>query len=397
MTFILLSNIFWVVAPVLSRIYNDPMAGMEMEDSEGAPMDTSLTTRQILDKIAGWAGMAGIWDAGFAILFAIRENGFSKSLMGKEVGQYHKGIKYHIVWGYYSFFMLTLHSVYFMIAYACDGTFALDMFPWNSPYGYWNFAGLVSWVALLVMVSTSIYKVRRLNYRLFYWTHQLYIIFMLFSFIHYYICWFPLLGPLIYLIFDRLVPQLKNKRSSMARITEVSSELMRVDFTIDTSYEPGAWVNILLPQVSNINWHPFSIASVSEASSGTATIFIKKRRNWSSQLFDVYGGGRSQVIPIKVDGPFAAKSEAYLESDSAIFAAAGTGLAALIPFIEKYASTGKSAHVYWVSRHLENVLPYTEFFDLMKRFNNIQVHLFVTGTTDVHHGGHNRKISVESR
>ena len=98
---------------------------------------------------------------------------------------------------------------------------------------------------------------------------------------------------------------------------------------------------------------------------------------------------------MKVDGPFAANSEAYLESDTALFVAAGTGLAALIPFIEKYASTGKSAQVYWVSRHLENVLPYTEFFALMRRFNNVQLHLFVTGTTYAH--SHDRKISTESR
>ena len=345
------------------------MADMDHKEKEH-------TLREICNMLAGWSAMAGIWDAGFAMLFALRESFYAKALMGSEGGHYFKGIRYHIVLGYTSFLMMSIHTIYFLIAYLVDQTFIQNVFPWGSTMGYWNFFGLISYLALLMMVCTSIFKVRRNNYRLFYWTHQLYVIFLLAAFCHYFICWYPMLGPVAFFIFDRLTRTKKFERKLNARFSLVSSEIVRVDFKPLRlcEYHPGDYVNLLIPTLSGLNWHPFSIASSSK-DSNHISIFIKARNNWTRALIGKIGN-QSIILPIEVDGPFGARHVNYLSEQSIIFAAAGTGMAALSPFIHESIRAGKNFEIHWTCKHLGDVLCYTELLETLKASNStLNVHI----------------------
>ncbi|KAJ1339485.1 hypothetical protein BSLG_005895 [Batrachochytrium salamandrivorans] len=53
----------------------------------------------------------------------------------------------------------------------------------------------------------------------FYWTHQLFIVFLLFAFAHVFETLYPMVGPLIYFIFDRVMPRLKLERNTLPSLT----------------------------------------------------------------------------------------------------------------------------------------------------------------------------------
>ncbi|KAI8905204.1 hypothetical protein EDD86DRAFT_212448 [Gorgonomyces haynaldii] len=371
MAAVVLANLIWWFVPAISRIVAPPAHGM------GGEAPHEMTVRLVFDKIFGWAGMAGVWDAGYCILFAVRENAFAKTVLGKDGGQYHRGLKYHIVFGYWSFGLITLHSLYYILAYLADNTLAEKILPWVNAYGFYNFYGLIAWICMILMIATSVFKVRRLNYRIFYWTHQLYVPFLLFSALHYYVIWYAVVGPLIYLIFDRLAPRLRFKRQTLASIKRVSHDTVRMDISNPSGYAygPGDWVNVLVPQISSLNWHPFSIAS-SYTVSSNLTLFCKANGPWTSALLDL--GQKEIEIPVKVDGPFGSNHRMHHKYQSLVVVAGGAGVAALCPYIVEWAKTGKPLTIYWSCKRYEDFLPYQELLNTVHQHKWINLNLHVT-------------------
>ncbi|KAI8918861.1 hypothetical protein BC831DRAFT_528089, partial [Entophlyctis helioformis] len=375
-------TLVWWFAPVIAR---------STVDIGGHHEHSKTMLRLVFDRIAGWAGMAGMWDAGMAIVFVIRENHLMKSAVGNDAGQYHRGLKYHVGLGYASFLLISFHAVYFMIAYAIDNEFWSNMLPWLTPAGYWNALGFISWLALIAMIVSSIFKVRRSNYRIFYWTHQLYVVFLLFAFAHYFCGWYPLIGPLVYFVFDRILPRLKTKRNTSAVITRVSSTVVRIDVPItaayagSSAYAPGDWLNILVPSVSAVNWHPFSIASYHPASPNHFTFFVKERGLWTKGVYDL-ASKDGTTVPVKIDGVFGSRSTEYLAHSHLVLVGGGTGIAALIPYMQHYARVTKGRiTLVWIARTADEVLPYKTLLeslaDSSRLGNRVEVLFHLTRET----------------
>ena len=59
----------------------------------------------------------------------------------------------------------------------------MQIMEWND-IGFANFAGVISLLAGLLMWVTSLYPVRKLKFELFFYTHQLYIVFVIFLAMH---------------------------------------------------------------------------------------------------------------------------------------------------------------------------------------------------------------------
>ncbi|KAJ3212716.1 hypothetical protein HDU67_003633 [Dinochytrium kinnereticum] len=370
-------NFLWWFVPVISRMRNPPAHA----HVHGNP--TPL--RKTFNSIAGWAGWAGMWDGGAAILFAIRDNHLLKKTLGPDAGQYHRMIRFHVGLGYACLFLETFHSLYFMIAYAIDNKFERHMYPWVAIMGYWNGAGFISWVALVAVSATSIFRVRRKNYRVFYWTHQLYVVFILFSLIHYY-GRFTFVGPLLYFAYDRLAPSLRTNRNTVAHLHPLTPTLLRVDIpipkshTVLTQYAPGDWINLNVPSISSLNWHPFSIASYNGVSKDRLTVYIKARGDWTTKLRELAVSG-GEPVKVKVDGPFGAKSTTYLDFEHLVLVGGGTGMAALIPFARHYASRGAgSLHIVWIARSKIDLMAYGDFMMEVKAIvgSSGSVKVFVT-------------------
>ncbi|KAH6562111.1 hypothetical protein BASA62_009378 [Batrachochytrium salamandrivorans] len=325
---LIFTHVIWFLLPVILRVVLIQTL-------------SKTTLRSIITQLSNSAGMVGMWDAGLAIVFAVRENLAAKAVLGNDAGQFHRGIKYHIALGYSSFIFITLHSLYYLIAFGITSPLSTRLNPAVSRDGYMLVVGIVSWVALILMIISSIFKARRSNYRIFYWTHQLYVVFLLFAFSHIYETSYPMLGPLAYFIYDRILPRLKVKRDTVAVFTRVSADITRVDipitseFSSSSTYAPGDWINLLVPSISSMNWHPFSIASYHASSSNVMTLFVKNRGPWTKQLFDV-------------------------SSDQ------GITLPRSFPYLLNYARSAQGQiTLVWSARNISDVCVYREVLDLL--------------------------------
>ncbi|KAJ3105886.1 hypothetical protein HDU97_007385 [Phlyctochytrium planicorne] len=392
---LVICNFLWWFVPVLSKFNQNPAK--------------YTTPKSYIGTICLWAGWAGLWNGGAAILFAVRDNHLLRNTIGSEAGQYHRVIRFHVGLGYASFLLETMHSLYYLIVFGQANVIPDRLYPWKTTKGYEDFAGLVAWIALVLMAATSIFKIRRKAYRVFYWTHQLYIFFILGALIHYYrkdfvlsilvltinssnphryrlpsywliAAWWTFTGPLLYFVYDRLAPSLRSKRHTIAYIQNVSDTTVRVDIPITESYRlasryaPGDWANLNFPEVSTLNWHPFSIASDPVQSPDRYTLYIKVRGAWTQKLHELalrkgietQSDGTKVLKPVKVkfDGPFGARANSYLDFNTFVMVGAGTGMAALIPFARHYALRGPDQgklHIIWVARTVADVMIYEDF------------------------------------
>ncbi|KAJ3124654.1 hypothetical protein HK098_000939 [Nowakowskiella sp. JEL0407] len=338
-----------------------------------------------------------------AITFAIRENILMKSIIGPESGNYHKTLKFHIGLGYASALCFTLHTLHYLLFWTFEGTIMENLYPWVSANSYLNFAGLVAWLALMVMMLFSVYKIRRMNFRVFYWSHQMYVVFFAASL------------PLLYFIWDRISPRLTlTRRKTQTRISRLSHNLLKLDFPLPHSqppqiYVPGDYINILIPSISQFSWHPFTISSYYADSSHFAsiTIAVQKRNRWTEQVYNLLSHQDSVVVPARIEGIFGSKSTAYLSYDRILFIGGGTGVAALEPFIQHYLRVklhGKVT-VLWVAKTTEQVKSFPGLVRLVKSNRDVELKLYLTrqeamerldDSEDDSGSGNNSAVSINS-
>ncbi|KAI9209619.1 uncharacterized protein BJ171DRAFT_436772 [Polychytrium aggregatum] len=359
---LVLFNLAWIFVPIIIRMLPSPGR---------APRVMNLY--RWVRSIGVWTAYAGLWDAGLCVLFAIRENAVMKNILGKDAGQYHRVIRFHIGLGYASFVMVTIHSLYFIIDFLYNQEFFEEMFPWLSNGGYENFYGFLSWLALIAMIITSVYKIRRSRYNVFYWTHQLYFVYFFCAWIHMgSYCIYPVIGPCIYLIYDRLRPRLGTKTETMAVIRKtISDSIIELTIPIGSAwrftsiYAPGDWVNIQVPQISNFQQHPFSIASYCLDTPNAMVLYIKANGAWTQKLSKLIAEHEDRVeVPIRVDGPFGSRSTDYLNLDHLVIVAGGSGMGALMPYILHYSIAGSASGkltLVWTAKKESDILAYASF------------------------------------
>ncbi|KAJ3090021.1 hypothetical protein HK102_004893 [Quaeritorhiza haematococci] len=392
---LIVCNFVWWILPVISRFVAPPP-----HSGHGHGHSThELNAEAFFSTLAAFAGTAGMWDAGLAIVLAVRENHLTKAAFGNHGGQYLHAIKFHIGVGYVSFALLTYHSLYYFFEYLAKGIFIVAMSPWKSNGGYFNFFGLVSFVALLIMTVTSIYKVRRWNFRVFYWSHQFYVLFLVAACMHFYVSWYFVIGPLLYFVYDRLAGRLNVKRDTVALVSKASDNVVKMVIPLSAGYHstngyaPGDYVNVAVPSISALNWHAFSIASYYEASPDRITLYVRTGGHWTTELLRLCHKPSGEIVqvPVKVDGIFGARSTSYLSYDSLVLVAGGTGMAALYPFLKHYTAVhsagqekvGVDVHLIWVAKNKGELRGYEEILSdlnnpIGKLGCNVKVHLFLT-------------------
>mmetsp|Transcript_12664 Transcript_12664/g.38795 ORF Transcript_12664/g.38795 Transcript_12664/m.38795 type:complete len:760 (-) Transcript_12664:124-2403(-) len=340
-----------------------------------------------LYSFAFYSAWAGMMNAGAAIVFTARENHLSKVALG---GEYFHGLKYHIGLGYLSLAFFTFHSwtILFLEIYLFEHNLYEALNPTSGWLGHTNFWGLIAWISLTIMALTSLYYVRRKFYRVFYWSHQFYILFLFAAIVHFPSSLYPIVAAVLLFTYDRVSPRLSVPRRHVATIARVTDEIVRVDVAltkvVNPEYAPGDWVNLKVPDVDRVNWHPFSIGSHWATCPDRYTFFIKSRGKWTQQLHKLVPtvGGHA-TLSVYLDGVFGTRSRTYLAADGLVVVGAGTGIAAVAPYALQYALVrpDRPVKVLWIARCVEDVAIYTELLSTMQSLQmstGLEINLYLT-------------------
>ncbi|KAJ3039018.1 hypothetical protein HDV00_012705 [Rhizophlyctis rosea] len=130
-------------------------------------------------------------------------------------------------------------------------------------YKYTQLTGFLAGICLLWVGINSIPWIRRKNYAYFRFTHVFALIGVVLGFIHASPVFYMSLPGLLCYILDSFVRRYNRRHAySITNVTVEKCGYLRVHIKGPRfQYKPAQWVYINVPEVRNLTWHPFTIAS----------------------------------------------------------------------------------------------------------------------------------------
>ncbi|KAL8640639.1 MAG: hypothetical protein Q9228_002466 [Teloschistes exilis] len=234
--------------------------------------------------------------------------------------------------------------------------------------------GHVMLLCMLLMFTTAHAKIRQQSYETFWYTHHLFVPFLLALYTHATGCFvrdtktpyspfdgapfwnhcigyegwrWELIGGGIYLC-ERVYREIQSRRP--AKITKVVRhpyDAMEIQFEKPSMrYKAGQWLLINVPSVSTTQWHPFTITSC--PFDPYVSIHVRQVGDWTRDVGDALGCGPAQAkeldsldpsgvyeialqnhqaMPnIRIDGPYGAPAEDVFDNEIAVLIGTGIGI-----------------------------------------------------------------------
>ncbi|PON96997.1 Cytochrome b245, heavy chain [Trema orientale] len=222
-------------------------------------------------------------------------------------------IKYHIWLGHLSMVLFAAHTVGFVIYWVMTNQ-AVLLLEWSQTYVS-NVAGEIAIVFALVIWATSIGRVRRKMFEVFYYTHHLYTVYIIFYVLHVGAAYLCMILPGIFLfVIDRYLRFLQSRD----RVRLLSTRLLpggtfELNFAKSPAleYNPTSILFINVPTISKLQWHPFTISSSSNMEPDKLSIVIKTEGSWSQRLYKHLSSSIDH-LEVSVEGPYGPSSFSFL-------------------------------------------------------------------------------------
>ncbi|XP_058213684.1 ferric reduction oxidase 7, chloroplastic-like isoform X2 [Rhododendron vialii] len=253
--------------------------------------------------------------------------------------------RYHVWLGHLTMLLFTLHGLLYIIAWALQGELLNEILEWKT-IGVANLAGVISLAAGLFMWVTSLPPVRRQNFELFFYTHQLYIVFVVFLAMHVGDFIFSVAAGGIFLfILDRFLRFCQSRRTVnviSASCSPCGTVELVVSKPANLQYNALSFIFIQVRELSWLQWHPFSVSSSPLDGKYHMSILIKNLGEWTEKLRGKILNGPKEDSPmvplqshhanitVSVEGPYGHEFPYHLTYENLILVAGGIGIS---PFL----------------------------------------------------------------
>lgn len=311
----------------------------------GAAASKGLEFNDYLDMVAVTLGFNCIFNLAFLFLPATRNSPWMEFFNIS----YANAVKYHRWLGVVTVLTAFCHCVSFYTKWVREGTWraqALPCFdcPLDSHEGnevWFNVFGELALLTFLAIGLTSMPFIRRRWYELFYYTHQLFFVAVVFAVMH----WAPIIWWILPTFAVYLVNRLLSSTSAFAPVdikecTPIANDMVKIVIARSThqegDYKVGQFVYLNVPSISKLQWHAFTIASSPQTSASTLTILIKSLGGWTNDLVHYAEDcKRHNLLPtIYMDGFYGSSLAAYEEYSTVCLVAGGIGVTPLLAVLE---------------------------------------------------------------
>ncbi|KAF3780021.1 Ferric reduction oxidase 4 [Nymphaea thermarum] len=249
-----------------------------------------------LERASSWLGIVGVLCAAFLFIPVSRG-----SVLLKLAGlTFEESVKYHIWLGHIVMTIFTVHGTCFIIIWTCSNELHKILEWANDDIS--NVAGELALFFGICMWITTLPWIRRKMFELFFYTHQLYVLFVVFFVFHVGTGVLYMLLPGLYLfIVDRFLRFMQSRQSVRlvsARI--LPCEVVELSFSKKPglSHSPMSTVFINVPSISRLQWHPFTVTSSSSLEPEKLSVAIKCEGQWTGDLYEkLSSAARSGITP----------------------------------------------------------------------------------------------------
>ncbi|XAR63033.1 Ferric-chelate reductase (NADH) [Bertholletia excelsa] len=251
-------------------------------------------------------------------------------------------LKYHIWLGHITMVLFALHGVLYIIYWIVTNR-PSEMLKWN-PIEVSNVAGEISLLSGLLLWATTHPRIRQKAFELFFYTHYLYVLFMVFYVYHLGISYTYTVLPGFYLfLLDRFLRFLQSRgRCQLVSSRVLPGSTLELSFSKSRalSYTPTSIIFINVPSISKLQWHPFTISSSSNLEPDRLSLIIKKEGSWTNKLYDMLSSPSTiDHLDVSVEGPYGPVSTHFLRHDMVVMVSGGSGIAPFMSIIKEFIFT----------------------------------------------------------
>ncbi|KAL3702126.1 hypothetical protein R1sor_020148 [Riccia sorocarpa] len=195
-------------------------------------------------------------------------------------------------------------------------------------------AGLLMWI-------TSFKYTRVRAFELFYYTHHLYIVFIVFLALHGGDFIFGIsFGGVFLFVFDRFLRFCQSRKEvgvlSATRLPCGSFELV-LPKPSGLAYNELSFVFLNIPSVDRLQWHPFSVSSSPGDGPHSMKFLVKPLGTWTSTLGNAVEKATASKCPLaltaRVEGPYGHESSYFLDYEALLLVAGGIGVSPFVAII----------------------------------------------------------------
>jgi len=230
------------------------------------------------------------------------------------------------------------------------------------------------------MGGLALNVVRRKRFELFYYSHYAFMFIIMAVLWHAASAWYFILPGLSLWILDRMLRFYRGTRAVKVIGFEPYGDFTKISFVIPGfQFKSGQYVFVNVPDVSVLQWHPFSISTSPHDPIITLHCGVQGPGSFTAHLLEV---ARKGTIPhVCIDGPYGGESCDFSQYDAVILFAGGIGITPCNSLFRSLCSEGRPVHLIWAMREasLLRIFP-----DLMSRlsnhddYSNTSVRLYLT-------------------
>ncbi|KAK3412378.1 hypothetical protein EUGRSUZ_I01141 [Eucalyptus grandis] len=255
---------------------------------------------------------------------------------------FEQATRYHIWLGHLAMCFITLHGLCYIIIWVMQGVLLDKIVEWTDD-GISNLPGVITISAGLLMWVTSMPPVRKKQFELFFYTHQLYAVFVLFLALHVGDFIFSIAAGGIFLfIIDRFLRFCQSRRTvDVISVTCLPCGTAELVFSkpANLRYNALSFIFLQIRELSWLQWHPFSVSSSPLAGDNRISVLMKAVGEWTDKLkSNVSGEEGERALPnqscskikASIEGPYGHESPYHLTYENLILVAGGSGIA---PFL----------------------------------------------------------------
>ncbi|KAI9108761.1 hypothetical protein K1719_020066 [Acacia pycnantha] len=261
--------------------------------------------------------------------------------------QFEASVRYHTWVGTAMIFFAAIHGGSTLLIWGVSNNIKNEIWKWQKT-GRIYLAGEITLVTGMVIWFTSLPQIRRRNFEIFYYTHHLYSVFLVFFLFHagdrHFYMVFP--GVLLFCL-DKLLRIIQSRpRTCIISASVFPCQAVELILPKDPrlNYAPTSVIFMKIPTISNLQWHSFSITSSSTADERKMSVVIKCEGWWTNSLYNMIhdelgrDSAKMKGIPVAIEGPYGPASLDFLKYDSLLLVAGGSGITPFLSILAEVSS-----------------------------------------------------------
>lgn len=273
-------------------------------------------------------------------------------------------------------------------------------------FHWWVFktvTGVSGFMATLITVAIFLFALpfaRRLNFNLFWYTHNLYPLYYFLMLLHgaaqlvqQPIFWLYFLGPGCLFVVDKLASySVLSRDIQVVEAQILPAGVLKLEFhrPKDFKFISGQWVRIRCNAVSKYETHPFTITSAPHEK--YLQLYIRVCGPWTSKIYDMYKAAvdNGDDLPtINVEGPYGEAYQQWSNFHISILIGGGIGVTPFVSIIKDYLHQCKvneslivrKLYFLWICRtqkQFEWVIDVLRELEEADQEGHLEIHVFIT-------------------